>query len=379
MNILKRFVSGLGQQTAPFGFAPNDPEASYKAGLGYIGDVGANLMANNQGGVDPFANLGASLQQAKAQGVDRNKEQYSARLMMEQAEENRRKRDEEAAAKEQRNQWLMSISDPNMRATLQANPQLIDNYVMATDPAFQTADASGGAGNWGMSVVPLRNRQTGELVAGQFNQGQGGIFINGQPADPGQWEYDPGALAEDKAAGTLAGGAPGKVVDQYTSPNGIRSQMSALSDTVMTMREAKKFLSQGIQTGSMSDALQALRSLGAQLGFNVDENVLSNTQSYQNFIGNVVIPRMAALGGNDSNEELRKLFSLSGGDISQSLTALNNTLDFMERLFERKFRSFKSVEDVALQFLPGLEPVPFAYDSGGNNSVVIDGYTIEEE
>ena len=56
---------------------------------------------------------------------------------MEQAAENKRKRDEEAAAREQRNQWLKSISDENTRTMLEANPQLIDEYVMATNPVFQ--------------------------------------------------------------------------------------------------------------------------------------------------------------------------------------------------------------------------------------------------
>lgn len=137
MNMLKRFVSGLGQQTAPFGFSLDDPEAGYKAGLGYIGDIGANLLANNQGGVDPFVNLGASLQQAKAGAVDRNRQEFDVRQLMEQAAENKRKRDEEAAAREQRNQWLKSISDENTRTMLEANPQLIDEYVMATNPVFQ--------------------------------------------------------------------------------------------------------------------------------------------------------------------------------------------------------------------------------------------------
>jgi hypothetical protein len=170
---------------------------------------------------------------------------------------------------------------------------------------------------------------------------------------------DPGLIAQERAAGTMAGAAPKAVIDLYTKTS--RPEMSSISEGVAAMREAKKYLDQGIQTGSMSDALQALRSLGAQLGFNVDEGVLSNTQSYQNFIGNVVIPRMAALGGNDSNEELRRLYSLSGGDINQSLAALQNTVSFMDSLLERKFNSLKSIEDVALKYLPGVEPVPFAY------------------
>jgi hypothetical protein len=96
MNMLKKFVSGLGQQTAPFGFAPEDPNASYKAGLSYIGDIGANLMANNQGGVDPFANLGASMQQAKQSGTQRNKEQYTAQRLMEEAAAKKAEREQAA-------------------------------------------------------------------------------------------------------------------------------------------------------------------------------------------------------------------------------------------------------------------------------------------
>ena len=85
MNMLKKFVAGLGQQNAPFGFAPESPDASYQAGLGYIGDIGANLLANNQSGVDPFSNLGASMLQAKDSSTRRNKEQYTAQRLMEEA------------------------------------------------------------------------------------------------------------------------------------------------------------------------------------------------------------------------------------------------------------------------------------------------------
>jgi hypothetical protein len=375
MNFMKRFVTGLGNQTAPFGFSPNDPEAGYKAGLGYIGDVGANLLANNQGGVDPFANLGASLQQAKASGTQRNREQYTAQRLMEEAEAKKQEREQAQAELQRKNEWLKSISDPQVRATLEANPDLIKDYVKATDRAFQTADASGGAGNWGMSVVPLRNRETGEMVAGQFNQGQGGIFINGQPADPSQWEYDPGLLAQDRAEGAVIGGASKSVIDDYTKTT--RPAMVALAETAFSLREAKTFLEKGIQTGSMSEVIQGLRGLGAQFGFNVDDSILSNTQAYQNFIGNTVIPRMAALGGNDSNEELRKLYSLSGGDINQSLSALKDTMAFMERLLRKKYGVLKASEDVALRFIPGLTPVPF--DGEGGSAVVVDGYTIEEE
>jgi len=399
MNILKRFVTGLGQQTAPFGFAPDDPEAGYKAGLGYIGDIGANLMANNQGGVDPFANLGASLQQAKQSSTQRNKEAYTAQRLMEEAALKRQEKEQEAA----RQAWMeeqIAQLPPDQQGIARMMPEKFfgaqiekqfgspslttgqrDYQAAQEDPNYAAwldrnrGSGEGGQSNWGMNVVPLKNKKTGALAAGQMNQGQGGIFLNGEPVNPDEWEYDPGALAQDRAEGAMTGGAPKSVIEDYTKTT--RPAMTALAETAFSLREAKTFLEKGIQTGSMSEVIQGLRGLGAQFGFNVDESILSNTQAYQNFIGNTVIPRMAALGGNDSNEELRKLYSLSGGDINQSLSALKDTMAFMERLLKKKYGVLKASEDVALRYIPGLKPVPFGDEGGG--AVVIDGYSIEED
>jgi len=405
MSWMNDFVRNLGSQNAPFGFAPSvqpsqgavDP--AYNAGWDMIGDAGLRMLAS--GSNKPLQAFGQAFGEAQDAARTRNKEQYSAKMLMDEAAENKRRREEAQAEVQKKNDWLKSISDPKTRAMLEANPELIDNYIAATDPAFQsapelTADQrnfeyaqqnpefgtflqqgqGGGSSSWGMSVVPLKNKKTGALAAGQFNQGQGGIFMNGEPVDPEEWEYDPGALAQDRAEGTMVGGAPKTLIEDYTKTT--RPAMVAISETAFSLREAKKFLEKGIQTGSMSENLQGLRGLGAQFGFNVDESILANTQAYQNFIGNTVIPRMAALGGNDSNEELRKLYSLSGGDINQSLAALKDTIGFMERLLKKKYKMLKSSEDVALKFIPpGLEPIPFGDEGGG--AVVIDGYSIEED
>jgi len=92
---------------------------------------------------------------------------------------------------------------------LEAYPELTDEYIQATDPVFQKAESSSGSSNFGMSVVPMRNKRTGELAPGQFNQGSGGVFINGEPVDPNDWAFDPGALSQDKAAGTAIGKTQG--------------------------------------------------------------------------------------------------------------------------------------------------------------------------
>lgn len=236
MNILKRFVSGLGQQTAQFGFSPEDPNASYQAGLSYIGDIGANLMANNQGGVDPWANLGASMQQAKQSGTQRNKEQYTAQRLMEEAAYKKQER-EQAKLQEAQREELLKTLPPDVQMKARSVPGFLEDYLKATDQAFQsgpelTADQrnfeyaqshpefagflnqgkAGGGSSWGMTAVPLKNKKTNKFAVGQLNQGQGGVFINGQPADPSEWEYDPGAVAQDKAFGNAVGGARGDAV-----------------------------------------------------------------------------------------------------------------------------------------------------------------------
>ena len=136
MNIFKRFVSGLGQQTAPFGFAPEDPNASYQAGLSYIGDIGANLMANNQGGVDPWANLGASIQQAKQSSRDRSKDTYTAQRLMEEAALKREERDRETADRKRREDYMNTLP-PDVRMKAMSIPGYLDSWISANDPDLQ--------------------------------------------------------------------------------------------------------------------------------------------------------------------------------------------------------------------------------------------------
>jgi len=136
MNLIKKFVTGLGNQTAPFGFAPDDPEAGYKAGLGYIGDIGANLLANNQGGVDPFANLGTSMLQAKDSSTQRNKEQYTAQRLMEEAAMKRQEREQAQQQAAQREELLKSLP-PDVQMKARSVPGYLEAYMNATDPALQ--------------------------------------------------------------------------------------------------------------------------------------------------------------------------------------------------------------------------------------------------
>lgn len=369
-NVFGNLFGSLG------GFAPEDPykdllkdyydprAAKWSMAGSVLSGIGTGLLTRDW----------AKAAEVSGQGMtsyrDNAMKRYAAAEMMSAAEEKKQKRQEEADQKAQFDNWVKTLP-PDQQGLARMFP---DKYGAQMVQQQFPDQQGGGSSNYGMSVVPMKNKRTGELAVGQLNQGAGGVFINGEPVDSNEWAYDPGALSQDRAEGTMIGGAPKSTIDNYTTK--VRPEMASISDTIVTLKQARTYLQKGIQTGSMSDKLQALRGLGAQLGFNVDETILSDTQSYQNFIGNVVIPRMAALGGNDSNEELKKLYSLSGGDINQSLSALSSTLDFIEKLSVRKFKTLKAQEDVALRYIPGLTPVPLGgFEPAPQNSGAVPDFS----
>lgn len=233
MNMLKKFVSGLGAQTAPFGFAPEDPNASYNAGLSYIGDIGANLMANNQGGVDPFANLGTSMQQAKQSGTQRNKEQYTAQRLMEEAAIKRQEREQAQAKEAQREEFLKSLP-PDVQMKARSVPGFLEAYVEATDPNLQkpeqpklyTVDGAlvdangnvvyrgegggaGGSNELGLNLVPLQDVDGNFAGWGQPSKG-GGIYPAQIQGDGGVMPMSPYDRKFSERAGTKEGEAVGE-------------------------------------------------------------------------------------------------------------------------------------------------------------------------
>ncbi len=370
--------------------SPEARAAALNASFALMAGRSPNFMVNlgeaGRVGTQSYYNAVQQKQAREQQAAELARQQYgdeTSRMTAETARDKAIREQEQEAARQQALEDAIAQLPPDQQAAARLAPE--EFFKAQAESMFGTADLpslveeyreavkggyTGTLEDWkkiggssdaklGLQLVPLTDKDGNFIGYGQASS-SGGIYYQGELVDGTNVRpMDPGLIAQERAAGTMAGAAPKVVIDLYTKTS--RPEMSSISEGVAAMREAKKYLNQGIQTGSMSDALQALRSLGAQLGFNVDEEVLSNTQSYQNFIGNVVIPRMAALGGNDSNEELRRLYSLSGGDITQSLEALQNTINFMDGLLERKFQSLKSIEDVALKYLPGVEPVPFAY------------------
>jgi hypothetical protein len=237
MNPFKRMIAGLGAQTAPFGFTANDPNAAYRAGWGVIGDMGANMLANNQPGVDPFANLGASLQQAKADSTTRNKEQYTAQRLMEEAAAKRQEREAEA-------QRQKMIEDQ----ISQLPPELQGLARIAPDKVFGSmVDARFAKGE-----QPKRYSVGGALV-----DADGNVIYQGQSNAP-VVNINNGGIPDQKLREDLDK-AEGKLWSEYKAAgavSGANAQDFAVLEELLTIAP------QGPITGRLAAAFPGVSSAG---------------------------------------------------------------------------------------------------------------------
>lgn len=100
-----------------------------------------------------------------------------------------------------------------------------------------------------------------------------------------------------------------------------------------SVREAKDMLKQGIYTGYWADVGKTLAK--ASMGAVGDRQKAARTEQFMSYIGNTVVPRLKEFGGNDSNEEMRYLQKIMGGDITMEPEAISAILDSAERKISR--------------------------------------------
>jgi hypothetical protein len=131
-SILDKFIMGLGQQNAPFGFAPpsggsvapsqstmqQDP--SYQAGWQTVGDIGAGMLA--RGNMKPMQAFGQSYLEAKGGARERSKDAMVAQQMMAEAEANRQKQEEERQKRLQMEQAIAQLP-PEQQAIARMMPE----------------------------------------------------------------------------------------------------------------------------------------------------------------------------------------------------------------------------------------------------------------
>jgi hypothetical protein len=167
-----------------------------------------NLGEAGRVGTQTYYNALAQKQEAEKQAAEQAQQQYTgetARMVAETAREKAVREQREAAARQQMLEEAIAQLPPDQQVAARLAP---DEFFKAQAKSmFPEAPSSG---RWGGTVIPMKNRETGEIVAGQFNDKTGGVFINGEPADPSQWAFDPGALAQIKAVGAMEGRAIGE-------------------------------------------------------------------------------------------------------------------------------------------------------------------------
>ena len=103
--------------------------------------------------------------------------------------------------------------------------------------------------------------------------------------------------------------------------------------SVESLRSARKILDQGIYSGSYAEFQSELAK--KTLGGVGNLKRVENTEVFINEVSSNVIPLLQEFGGNDSNEELRFLQRLVGGDITLQESSIRRILDNAIKKIER--------------------------------------------
>lgn len=98
-----------------------------------------------------------------------------------------------------------------------------------------------------------------------------------------------------------------------------------------SISSALGILDKGIYAGTYGEAKKfAAKALPG------DKQTVSNTEEFIAHIGNVVIPRMRDLGGSDTEEELRYMRAITGGDLKMEPESIKRILISAERKIQAK-------------------------------------------
>lgn len=205
-NYWDQFVTGLGMQNSPYGFAPSPPgmvqgNPAQGVRMQFIGDMGARMLANS--GRNPMEAFGQAYSGAQEASLERSKHNALAQKMLAEAEENRRKRDEENQRKAQLDQYISTLPTEQ-----QALARMFPEKFVGAQIDQQFAPPGGGT-EAGLNLTYWTDAN-GTLHAGQMLK-SGGIkevpLPEGGKWAPGVGMLDTGTgyVQYDKRTGTLSG------------------------------------------------------------------------------------------------------------------------------------------------------------------------------
>jgi hypothetical protein len=144
------------------------------------------------------------------------------------------------------------------------------------------------------------------------------------------------AEAAGSKGGTLVGEASAKVGAGYRS-------LDAISDALETVDS-------GIYGGGYGPLAEAT----AKYTFGVvgNQERLVNTEAFRAYIGNVVIPMMQQLGGSDSNEELKKMEAIAGGNTKLEPAAIKRILNSARKAIKNDLARLEKQQEAVMSGQP---------------------------
>jgi hypothetical protein len=175
------------------------------------------------------------------------------------------------------------------------------------------------------------------------------------------------AAGQAKAAGGKSGEEVGKAVAQINSGYAAES----------ALRDALQMVDTGIYAGGYGPMQElASKYTGGVIG---DKKRLVNTEQFRAYIGNVVIPMMSQLGGSDSNEELKYMKSIAGGETTLEPEAMKKILQRAQRAVNNDILR-KQQQYTAVQQGQPLPVGPVGTQKAGTQRKTKSGvaYTVED-
>jgi hypothetical protein len=144
------------------------------------------------------------------------------------------------------------------------------------------------------------------------------------------------AEAAGSKGGTLVGEASAKVGAGYRS-------LDAISDALETVES-------GIYGGGYGPLAEATAKYTKGVVGNQER--LVNTEAFRAYIGNVVIPMMQQLGGSDSNEELKKMEAIAGGNTQLEPAAIKRILNSARKAIKNDLARLEKQQEAVMSGQP---------------------------
>lgn len=155
------------------------------------------------------------------------------------------------------------------------------------------------------------------------------------------------------------------------------ANITGKQQAVDSITEAMKYLDKGIYSGQYAEVLK--KTAKSTMGVVGDKERVVNTETFLAEINNTVIPMLKEFGGNDSNEELRFLQRVVGGDITLEEKSIRNILTSAKKKINRGIERLR-VQNQAIRKgespMEAVSPKPTGQTRTTKSGVT---YTVEEE